>query len=283
MSRFDSFAVVDWAAGKDTGPRPRKDAIWAGAILGREEAEPVYLRNRDLAVCWLRALIAGERESGRRLLIGFDFPFGYPAGFARHVTGSDDPLSLWAFYRERLVDTPRGNSRFKLAGELNRLFPGTGPFWFNGGLEDVPDLPRKGRDRMGHGQKERRRVEVLAQGSFTCWQMGGAGAVGGQVMTGLAALQRLRDAFASEIAIWPFHRGPAPVHLVEIWPTLIDPVVRASEDPIRDRAQVRLLARALAGLPPSRLAEMMNVDAPEEGWILGLGFEPELQEAACRN
>lgn len=283
MSRFDSFAVVDWSSGNDTGPTPRRDAVWAAAILAGEPCEPLYFRNRALAFDWLLELIRAETMAGRRLLIGFDFPFGYPAGFAQQVTGSDDPLALWAFLRARLTDTPKGNNRFQLAGDINALFSGVGPFWFNAGAEDIPHLPRKGRARSGHGQAERRKAEQRAKGSFTCWQMGGAGAVGGQVMTGLAALQRLREAFPDLIAVWPFQHEPKPVHFVEIWPTLIDPVVRASDDAIRDRAQVRLLAHALAGLPPARLAAMMAVDAPEEGWILGLGFEPELQEAACRN
>ena len=282
MSAFDSFAVVDWSSGNDTGPRPRKDAVWGGAILGGREFEPIYFRNRQLAVSWLEKTIAGEIAAGRRLLIGFDFPFGYPNGFVRHVTGSPDPLALWAFYRERLVDTPKSNNRFALAGQLNALFPGIGPFWFNGGKSDVPHLPRKGRDRRDHGQKERRLAEQTAKGAFSCWQIGGAGAVGGQVMTGMAALQRLREAFPNEIAVWPFQKEPAPVHFVEIWPSLIDPVVKATDDPIRDRAQVRCLALALAGLPPARMAAMLDVTAPEEGWILGLGHERELLEAACR-
>ena len=45
----------------------------------------------------------------------------------------------------------------------------------------------------------RHAVEHLAPGAFTCWQMGGAGAVGGQVMTGLAVLQRLRRRFAGQL------------------------------------------------------------------------------------
>ena len=130
---------------------------------------------------------------------------------------------------------------------------------------------------------ERRVAETQAKGTFTCWQMGGAGAVGGQVMSGLAALQRLRDAFPDDISVWPFQRDLKSVHFVEIWPSLINPVVQATDEPIRDRAQVRLLARALANLPAQRLREMMDVEAPEEGWILGLGYEAELQEAACRS
>ncbi len=278
---FDSFAVVDWSGGNDTGPTPRKDAIWAGAVLGKVEVEPTYLRNREIALVWLQNLIAAEIAAGRRLLIGFDFPFGYPQGFAKAVTGMDDPLAIWEFFASNLKDTPKANNRFDLAGTLNAQFPGTGPFWFNGLKRDIPHLPRKGKDRTGHGMAERRKVETLAKGSFSCWQMGGAGAVGGQVMTGLAALQKLRRAFPQEIAVWPFQPLDAPVAFVEIWPSLINASVRNTND-IRDRAQVGLLSRALARLESSKLAEMMRCDAPEEGWILGLGYEDCLREAACQ-
>jgi molybdopterin molybdotransferase len=268
--------VIDWSGGNDTGPRPRRDAIWAGAVIGGTEIDPVYIRNRDAARDWIAGLIASELAANRRLFVGFDFPFGYPEGFSAAVTGSADPLRLWDWFAANLTDTPRGNTRFALAGWLNTRFPGVGPFWFNGTAHDIPDLPRKGRDRKGHGLPERRRAETLAKGAFPCWQMGGAGAVGGQVMTGMAQLARLRAAFPEQIAVWPFEPQDRPVSFVEIWPSLIASAVREAADPIRDRAQVRLLSRALSRLPPERLAAMMEVNAPEEGWILGAGHETEL-------
>ncbi|MEP3696835.1 MAG: molybdopterin-binding protein, partial [Marinomonas sp.] len=65
-----------------------------------------------------------------------------------------------------------------------------------------------------------------------------------------------------------------------IWPSLIDAAVKAEKDPIKDRAQVRLLAKAFAQLPSERLAAMLDVETDEEGWILGAGFEQELLRAA---
>ena len=282
MSRFDSVAVVDWSAGNDTGPTPRKDAIWAGCVIAGAPTEPVYLRNREHAFDWLSDLIATELATGRRLLLGFDFPFAYPKGFACAILGRDDPLALWDFYAKALKDTPRANNRFALASDLNARFPGVGPFWFNGTATDHPHLPRRKLDRTdAHGLPERRRCESQAKGTFTCWQMGGAGAVGGQVMTGMAMLSRLRAAFPGDLAAWPFEPLTAQVALVEIWPSLIADVVRREADPIKDRAQVRLLSRALADLPSDALEQMLAVDAPREGWILGLGHEDALREALC--
>lgn len=280
MSSFDSFVVVDWSSGNDTGPTPRKDAIWAGAVIDGVENEPVYLRNRQLAFDWLVDQIQSERDAGRRLMIGFDFPFGYPQGFAKQVTESDDPFTLWGYFADHLEDTPEANNRFALAGALNAKFPGIGPFWFNAGKTDIDHLPRKGTERADHGMPERRSVEELAKGSFTCWQMGGAGAVGGQVMTGLATLERLRRRLHPQIAVWPFEKLDTPVAFVEIWPSLISGVVADANDDIKDRAQVRLLARALSRLSSSALGGMLDVDAPEEGWILGVGHEDALSSAA---
>lgn len=281
MRGFETFAMVDWSGGNDRGATPKKDAIWAATVVQGRAEDPIYLRNRNVAFDWLARLIQRERAAGRRLLIGFDFPFGYPKGFARTVTGSDDPLALWDWFADRLTDTPEGNDRFHIAAELNALFPGIGPFWFNATRHDLPGLPRKGTARRDHGLPERRAVERAAKGAFTCWQMGGAGAVGGQVMTGMAVLSRLRARFPGDIAVWPFERLDAPVAFVEIWPSLIDEAVRAERDPIRDRAQVRLLARTLAALPHADLARLLDVSAPEEGWILGVGQEKILREALC--
>ena len=284
MSGFDSFVVLDWSAGNDTGPTPRKDAIWAAGRIGGAEFAPVYLRNRIDAEEWLARLIGREIAAGRRLLIGFDFPFGYPEGFADAILGTGPVTRMLDYYADHLTDTPKSNDRFVLAGRLNARFPGIGPFWFNGMRVDVPYLPRRKHDRTEeHGQKERRRCEIKAKGTFTCWQMGGAGAVGGQVMTGMAFLARLRRRFPGKLAVWPFEAGPAPVLAVEVWPSLIANVVRQSGDDIKDRAQVRLLSRALAALQPGRLSQMLSVDEPVEGWILGLGYEEELSRAACQS
>lgn len=279
-AHFDTVVMVDWSGGNDTGPRPRKDAIWACIARGGRVEAPVYLRNRGAAEDWLSDLFAAEAAAGRRVLAGFDFPFGYPAGFAARLVGAPDPLALWDWFAARVQDAPGGNNRFDLAGEINGMFPGTGPFWANGLKRDIADLPRKDR-RDGHGLPERRRCEAVAKGAFPCWQLAGAGAVGGQVIMGLPVLARLRRRF--DAAAWPFEAwDTAPVVLVEVWPSLIADAVKAAmvEGEIKDAVQVQVLARALSALPPARLAALMDVDAAEEGWILGLGHEAELARAA---
>ncbi len=278
MRGFDRFVMVDWSGGNDAGPSPKKDAIWIGENGPEGEAEPLYQRNRLTAEETLTNGIEAALTAGERLFIGLDFPFGYPAGFAQALTGRADPLAVWSWLAERIVDAPSGNNRFDIAGQINTtLGAGKGPFWSNGLKRDIPGLPRTKTGYL-NPFPERRVVETSAKGSFTCWQLAGAGAVGSQVLMGLPVLERLRRRFPGQIAAWPFEPLERPIALVEIWPTLIDPAVRiaTSPDDIRDAVQVRLLSRALSRLAPDRLTRMLTVGAPEEGWILGQGFESDL-------
>lgn len=278
MTRFDRFVIVDWSSGKDTGPKPKKDAIW----LSDNGEKPEYLRNRQLAEDRLVKAIQNALASNERLLIGLDFPFGYPAGFAQALTGVAHPFAVWDWLEARIDDHPKANNRFALADEINALFPGIGPFWFNGlQKQDFDHLPRKDT-RVGHGMTDRRTCEMVANGAFTCWQMGGAGAVGGQIFTGMPVLSRLRQRFENDVAIWPFETLDKQIAFIEIWPGLINPVVKEAERQggVRDAHQVRLLAKAMSNLNETQLAKMLDISAPEEGWIFGLGFEDELIEAA---
>lgn len=287
MTQFDTIAVVDWSGGNDTGPKPRKDAIWLGVVRKGETEKPLYLRNRAVAETALVALIAQEQAAGRRLLIGFDFPFAYPRGFAQALIGQADPLALWDWLEARITDEKTANNRFDLAAEINRSLGGKGPFWGNALGRDIVGLGRTKKEYSAAPFLEKRRVETLATGSFSCWQLAGAGAVGSQVLMGLPVLSRLRRRFADDLAVWPFEnsqKSNAAVVLAEIWPSLISGAVRQAQADggIRDAHQVRLLAVALSQVVPDKLRQMMAVETDEEGWILGQGFETDLEAAALR-
>ncbi|WP_209598764.1 gephyrin-like molybdotransferase Glp [Ruegeria sp. HKCCSP351] len=273
--------MVDWSGGNDTGPTPRKDAIWACIVREGQAQEPEYLRNRALAEAWLDALIRTELKAGRRLFLGFDFPFGYPKGFARAMTGTDDPLTLWDWFEQHVEDGSKTNNRFDLAGRINRKFGGRGPFWMNGLGRDIDGLPRT---KTGYSNpfSDRRAVEALAKGSFTCWQMAGAGAVGGQVMMGLPVLSRLRHRFAGQVAVWPFEPLDRPVAFVEIWPSLT--LGAPPDGRIKDAWQVEQVALTLSRLTEQELNAQLDVSAAEEGWILGVTQnKPNIAPPPLRN
>jgi molybdopterin molybdotransferase len=279
---FDSVLIVDWSGGNDRGLGPKADAIWTCVAQAGQAQDPVYHRNRQVAEDWITRSLDAECRAGRRVLAGFDFAFGFPAGFGQVLTGSNDPFAIWDYFAARITDTPKANNRFDLAGQINAQFPGIGPFWGNGLTRDIPDLPRKGRARQGHGMTEKRATELQAKGSFAVWQLSGAGAVGSQVFMGLPMLARLRGRFGADLTVWPFQPATGTIVLAEVWPSLIAPTIAADPDGhrIKDARQVQVLARALSALAADDLAKLMDVPASGEGVILGLGHQALLDQAA---
>ncbi|MFT4149332.1 MAG: molybdopterin-guanine dinucleotide biosynthesis protein B [Paracoccaceae bacterium] len=283
MPVFDKVAIVDWSAAASPSPaRPSADAIWIG-IAAAEGVSTQYLRTRAEAEAVLAALIETERSAGRRLLIGFDFPMGYPAGFAARLTGAADARAVWRWLAGQIVDGPaNANNRFEVAAAINRHLGGT-PFWGRPAGLTVPDLPdRKTGGYAALGLTEKRAAERLLPGSQPVWKLYTTGSVGGQSLTGLPMIHRL--ARMAGVAVWPFDAPPAPVVLAEVWPSLLADAVRRRMTPgtIRDQVQVTVLARALWRLDrQGGMAALLEVPeaAREEGWVLGLGHREALERA----
>ncbi|MEO1238775.1 MAG: molybdopterin-binding protein [Pseudomonadota bacterium] len=290
---FDTVIVVDWSAGEAKTNRPQKDAIWIGHARYGKSLDPIYCKSRQVAEEALSGLFGAEIAAGRRVLAAFDFPFGYPAGFAARVTGSDDPLRLWSWLEPRMKDDAEGrNNRFALAEKINAGFRAPGPYWGKPWQWDdrFPELPRTKIDAGVSFEPfgEWRACEEFIKSktgktTSSCFQLYGNPTVGGQLLTGLPVLERLRRRFRAKV--WPFEatQGAALV-FAEIWPSLIEPAVAAANDTIRDRAQVTLLAQALGNVPQDRLSALMDVieAAQTEGWILGAGAEEELLAILAR-
>lgn len=272
MSRFDTIVMVDWSAAATAPKTGRADTIWAAIARDGAVGEAAYLGHRIDAEAWLTDLFEAELAAGRRVLAGFDFPFGYPAGFAEALTGHADPFALWDWLEARIEDSRTANNRFDIAAEINARLPGIGPFWGNGLKRDIPHLPRLGTDRRDMPFPERRRAEMAAPRAFPVWQLSGAGAVGGQVLMGLPVLARLRRRFAGHVSVWPFEHPDTPLVIAEVWPSLLADEVQAAltaQGGIKDARQVELLAAAIAGLSEADLAALLAVEDTEEGWILG--------------
>lgn len=282
---FDAVAVVDWSARSRPSPaRPTADAIW----IGEAGAVPRNPRTRAAAEADLAAMIGAARAAGRRLLVGFDFAFGYPEGLAARLTGQPTAAALRDWLADRVVDRPdNGNDRFALAARINAGFPAAGPFWGRPPGLSLPDLPAlRPRDYAANGLPERRAVEQRVGRAQPVWKLYTAGAVGSQTLLGLPVIARLARRFGA--AVWPFDdwRG-RDVVLAEVYPSLLGRGL-AARDPagIADRVQVSGLARALVRLARGdALARLLDDPPPgavrrEEGWILGAGHAGTLAEAA---
>ena len=199
MPLFHTHIVVDWSARSRPSPAaPTKDSIWwAAARIARRGVrvrKPEYARTRHEALDRLARSIAGELDRRRRVLVGFDFPFGYPAGVANHLTGDASALALWDWLAARIEDAPdNANNRYDIAAAINRKYPGLGPFWGRPTAWDYEAIPVRASARTHREAHpdERRICDVRATGAKTVWQLAYAGSVGSQMLLGLTALKRL--------------------------------------------------------------------------------------------
>lgn len=309
---FDVYIAVDWSARSKPSPvRPSPDALWVGERLAsqppdRADVNETYWSTRHTCHAYLRGRLAHHAALGRRVFIGFDVAYGYPAGFAAALglTGGLPPWRLtWDELTRLIVDNPdNSNNRFDVAAALNARCggPAPGPLWGCPAGRALPSLeiksPAAGYPypvRPGLALERLRRVDRSERGVQPVWKLIGSGSVGGQCLVGIPVVCRLRDdpALSAMSAVWPFETGftPTPTPATgpcilhaEIWPGLVSDAL----DPdiaIRDRAQVRATVRwlskldedgrlgALFAIPDSLHPEGVAASVEEEGWILGAG------------
>ncbi|MDP6688289.1 MAG: cobalamin biosynthesis protein CbiG [Alphaproteobacteria bacterium] len=297
---FDAYLIVDWSA--NAAPKRGADSIWyclmerRGRGLRRE-----FLCNP--ATRWqardeIAAILKDLAAQGQRVLAGFDFPNGYPKGFARAAgfKGNNKNLpwrAVWDGLDGVIRDGPdNGNNRFEVAADLNGRISG-GPFPFWGCPKQRQGANLSMRKTAAHGDElpERRQCEAWLPRSQPCWKLYTTGSVGSQSLMGIPVLKALRDdpALAAQTLVWPFETGLGPpdpaqewrVILAEVYPSILK--IKAAKGDIKDAVQVETIARHLAArdgrgvlagdlLGPDGLsAEIRALIEAEEGWILGAG------------
>ena len=266
--RFDAHLAVDWSA--SSIPKRERDSIW----LCNHGSPPENPSTRHEATQRVRELLEQLVADGKRVLVGFDFPYGYPRGFADLVAPGAGPpwRRIWdALVRLVRDDEMNANNRFDVAAALN---VDGGPFWGCPGRQARDGLTvTRGIPFPHKGLQELRAVERAVRGVQSTWKLGGVGSVGSQALLGIPRVAALRDdqALAPVSAVWPFEPiDEAQVVHVEIWPGLIEPSAHA----VRDAGQVEALvghwARldAVGKLRP--LFEVPQSASVEEGWIFGV-------------
>ena len=286
LQAFDTVIVVDWSAANVPSPvKPSVDAIWIAVVRGGNSTVS-YHRTRAAAEAVLVAILDFEALAGRRVLAGFDFPFGYPQGFAERLTGLNTARSIWTWLEANLVVGPDNRSnRFELAAGINARFGSAGPFWGRPAGLNLPALPaRKLVDYAALGLPERRLIETQVPRAQPVWKLYTTGSVGSQALTGLPMIARLAQ--RKGCAVWPFDKTDAPLVLAEVYPSLLarDVAQAVAGGAIKDAAQVQLLAQALWQLSAIDTLDLLLDAAPaaaqaEEGWILGAGHEAALEGA----
>lgn len=290
MPLFDRYFAVDWSAANS--PRKGKDSIW----IADSAAESINPPTRHEAMAILTDRLLASRAAGQRVMLGFDFVFGYPEGAAAAIAGSGDWQALWAHLADAVVDSPNNTSnRFHVAAAINARL--AAPHYWGHPHQHRYDNLHPRRPAAYASIPERRRAEVLSRTAQPVWKLTGAGSVGSQAMLGIARLEALRHhpVLGPDIAIWPFETAFAdalkrPIAFTEIYPSLF-PLDDPSVTP-KDRGQVetcvhRFAALDAAGELRSYLSGPTNLSTAErdiilreEGWIVGIGHPSVTRQAA---
>jgi precorrin-8X/cobalt-precorrin-8 methylmutase len=273
MPLFDFYIMVDWSGGaRRRGGRA--DTIWiAHGPITADTPLTASPFSRTETIRLIHSLLLKETGSRRRVLLCFDFAYGYPVDFPAALqvaTGKSDKdlpwLTVWQYVSEQIKDDegtrpgakPSNRSnRFEVANRINALLStdpkNAGPFWCaprEGAYSHIPQRQplEPFRTAQGYVVKGLRLSDERAK-SGSPFRLFGTASVGSQSLTGIAGLHQLRNdtKLAAVSAVWPFETGWAtkanwlPKHVLilhaEIYPSIRDRL----PDEIRDRGQVRAM------------------------------------------
>ncbi|OZB15758.1 MAG: hypothetical protein B7X53_10675 [Hyphomonas sp. 34-62-18] len=299
---FDAYIMVDWSAAAK--PSLGANSIWIG-ILAKDarlklQYRGVNIDTRLKARAFIEDMVAKLTKRGDKVLIGFDFSLGFPAGTAAALgldTSAQAPWqATYAHLASKLKDKPdNSNARYAIAAGLNYAISKSAfPFWGAPARDVVSTLSATRPDFDGGSLPEYRICEnYLKEKKIgqpkSVWQLAYTGSVGSQTLTGIPHVHALRQAWPTS-RIWPFELGTEAlsaealegidVVMAEIYPSLVK--AKPEKGEVADEAQVREIARHYADLDEKgRLAAAFSTAkslspeqnrhiTEEEGWILGV-------------
>jgi hypothetical protein len=288
MRLFDRIIIVDWSA--STRPKLGRDSIWIG-IHTKDAAQQKNLPTRAAARDFLEKLLSDSVDHDVRTLVGFDFPLGFPSGFASYI-GSKGAnwKTVWQALSSKMKDGPaNANNRFEVANALNESISGEPyPFW---------GLPKNQRHKFLSSRKSTtlrlledfRHTDKRAKGAHSIWKLYYSGCVGSQALTGIpvASYLRYHSYLKDHCMVWPFEDGfhaplkQSKIVIAEVFPSLLQPLLgKPWNKKTRDKEQVRDLAkhyfqldqdghlRQLFAGPRNLSVDELRTAVTEEGWIL---------------
>lgn len=292
---FDAYAMIDWSS--SSSPVRGNDSVWiaSGSWKGSRFSadQPINYGTRAAAIAQLTRQLQQWHDEQKRVLVGFDFAFGYPSGFAAALglPPSDAPWrAVHNHFAAHVTDSQNNaHNRDAFAEACNTRIGAPGPFWGCAG-EGNSTLTRQ---RIGHftfphrGLLEWRVTDLEARRQVTTqsvWKLNCGVSVGGQTIVGLLHLDQL--ARVTKAHRWPFEGWGTPaapgVWLAEIFPSLVCyPEWESDYRTRRDRTQVQSCLRRAAerdgsgvlrgdfDAPRGRLtASQLRQVQEEEGWML---------------
>jgi hypothetical protein len=293
---FSAYVIVDWSAASK--PTTGADSVWIGVLKRdvrfRMAFESFNPSTRGEAEKRLTTILDDLKKRSERALVGFDFPLGFPRGFAEalKLPGEQPWRAAWDQVDKMVKDkVDNTNNRFGVASEINRrMTGGPFPFWGCPPKDALTTLqPKRTRAHGPDDLPEFRHADLAAKGAASIWKLYYNGSVGGQAILGIPVVRRLKQTRGDAVTVWPFETGfktlteadlaGVDVVLAEVYPSLIK--AQGAPGEVKDLTQVRSTAEHFARLdeanklgalfgPGKTAAPEVVLDAErEEGWILG--------------
>jgi hypothetical protein len=299
---FDAYIMVDWSAASK--PVTGANSIWVG-MLARDarlklQFQAVNIDTRLKARTFLLDMATKLTGRGDRILMGFDFSLGYPAGTASALGLPLKGAAPWAatheFLAQKLKDkADNSNARYAIAAGMNYTISKQAfPFWGAPPRDQVSTLAGTRPEFKGQALREFRHTESNLRDSKkaspkSSWQLSYTDSVGSQSLTGIPHVHALRQTLPGA-RIWPFEFGAGAIDenalegvktlIAEIYPSQLKFETNPGET--LDEAQVRAMTHHYAALDeknqlgarfalPQTLSESeIGEIQGEEGWILSI-------------
>jgi hypothetical protein len=197
---FNAYVIVDWSAAAK--PTTGADSVWIGVmkrdVRFRLTFEAFNPPTRAEAEKKLTVLLDDFRKRSERALLGFDFPLGFPRGFAAalNLPGEAPWRAAWDQLDRMVMDKPDNtNNRFGVGSEINRrMTGGPFPFWGCPPKDALTTLqPKRTREHGPDDLPEFRHADAAAKAA-SIWKLYYNGSVGGQALLGIPFVRRLQAA-----------------------------------------------------------------------------------------
>jgi hypothetical protein len=267
---FDEFVAIDWS-----GAVRNYDGIAVAKCRpGRSAPSLVNAPGTH----WTRSAIVDrlkyELGRGQRLLIGFDFAFGFPyepdSGYlGGKASGIDDIFSLWSLIEAKSSEDPDfGCMRFVGDADYASLF------WLQG---SKPKYWVERKRRTEHAC-----AEVTKTRPDTLYKMLHSKQVGKASITGMRVLHHIHKTTTGRVAIWPFEAVCASA-IVEIYPTMFRKIAAGTVAKIRSRPELDSALRQIQSEPTRASAYKEFSDHETDALLSAAGLRKIASDPAVWN
>ena len=290
---FDAYVIVRWSAASKAAAAGG-DSVLIGLVRRDVRFRNAYsaqaAATRAEGEKKLAAILDDLAKRNEKVLLGLDFPIGFPRGLAAGLKLAGEPWqAVWTQLDRMVKDkSDNTNNRFAVGSEINRrVTGGPFPFWGCPPRDALTTLqPKRTHEHGPDDLPEFRLTETRVKGAPSVWKLYYNGSIGGHAILGVPMVRRLKQKYGEAMRAWPFETGWGPpdlsgVQLVAAEVFTLGAETKPAAGETKDQTEIRAYAEQIAKLddagklapqfeaPKGVAAAEAEIARSEEGWILG--------------